>query len=198
MSFIRAIVVAGVGAAILSGGCLAAATGAQPTQPALPAASGQLTVTFLYMPPTELEPTYHTAMWLEDKSGKLIKTLFVSNELSNQEYKVGDACPDWVKQASWEKAEKPLVDAVTGPTPNVGNGAFTFDLAKLGIGPGTYIFNFQVHLAEKYNVRFRGTFNAGNVEEDVKIEVLFSPGKPPADDNIIRDVYVKYTPAAGQ
>jgi len=198
MYFIRAIVVAVVGAAILSGGCHAAATAGQPVQAAPAAATGQLTVTFLYMPPTELEPTYHTAMWLEDKDGKLVKTLFVSNELSNQEYKVGYACPDWVKQASWEKAEKPAVDAVTGPTPNVGNGAFAFDLGQLGIAPGTYVFNFQVHLAEKYNVRFRGTFNAGESAEDVKIEVLYSPGKPPADDNIVRDVYVKYAPPTSQ
>lgn len=160
-----------------------------------PAATEQLVVSFLYMPPTEVEPTYHTCMWLEDKNGKLVKTLFVSNELSANEYKQGDACPDWLKQSSWAKAPKSLVDAVTGPTPNVGSGAMAFDLSQLGLAAGSYVFCFQVHIAEKYNVLYRGTFTAGQSAQDVKMEVLYSAGKPPGDENIVRDVHVQYVPA---
>jgi hypothetical protein len=159
------------------------------------AATGQLAVSFLYMPPSEVEPTYHTCMWLEDKNGKLVKTLFVSNELSANEYKVGDACPNWVKQASWATAPKSLVDAVTGPTPNVGSGAMAFDLKELGVAAGSYVFCFQVHIVDKYNVLYRGTVNAGQSAQDVKIEVLYSPGKPPGDENIVKDVHVQYVPA---
>jgi hypothetical protein len=160
-----------------------------------PAATGQLTVSFLYMPPSEVEPTYHTCMWLEDRNGKLVKTLFVSNELSANEYKQGDACPNWVKQASWATAPKSLVDAVTGPTPNVGGGAMAFDLNRLGLAAGSYVFCFQVHIVDKYNVLYRGTVNAGQSAQDVKIEVLYSPGKPPGDENVVRDVHVQYVPA---
>jgi len=184
-----------VAVAILCTSCFAH-RGPIASGPAAAAPPGQLVVTFLYMPPTEVEPTYHTAMWLENEEGKLIKTLFVSQELSVNEYKQGVACPDWLKQASWAKAEKSLVDAVTGPTPNVGSGAMSFDLQQLGIAPGKYRFCFQVHIVDKYNVMFRGTVNASQSAEEVKIETLFSPGKPPGDADIIRDVNVQYVPAA--
>ena len=169
-----------------------------PCQAPPAAPTGQLAVSFLYMPPSEIEPTYHTCMWLEDKNGKLVKTLFVSNELSANEYKQGDACPNWVKQASWATAPKSLVDAVTGPTPNVGSGAMVYDLNALGLKPGSYVFCFQVHIVDKHNVLYRGTVNAGQSAQEVKIEVLYSPGKPPGDENIVRDVYVKYVPAAAK
>ena len=149
---------------------------------------------FLYMPPSQVEPTYHTAIWLEDKDGKLLKTLFVSTELSVNEYKQGDACPDWIKQASWAKAEKSMVDAVTGPTPNVGGGTLSFDLAQLGIAPGSYRFCFQVHIAEKHNVLYRGMVDAGTKAQDVNIEILHA-GKPAGAEELVKDVIVQYVPA---
>lgn len=161
-----------------------------------PATPGRLSVSFLYMPPTEVEPTYHTTMWLEDKEGKLVKTLFVSNELSANEYKQGVACPAWIKQASWEKMDKSVVDAVTGPTPNVGSGSMAFDLKEMGVPAGNYIFQFCVHIEGKHNVLFRGPVNVGGPAQDVKVEVLYSGGKPPGDENIVRDVYVQYYPPA--
>ena len=161
-----------------------------------PAAPGQLAVSFLYMPPTEVEPTYHTCMWLEDKKGKLVKTLFVSNELSANEYKQGNACPNWVKQASWATAPKSLVDAVTGPTPNVGGGEMSFDLNTLGLAAGSYVFCFQVHIVDRVQRPDRAG-DACRSAQAVKIEVLYSPGKPPGD-GIIRDVHVQYVPAAAK
>ena len=104
----RFLVALGCGAMAL---CVGSTTAGQSIRENGAASAGVLSVTFLYMPPTEVEPTYHTAMWLEDVAGKLVKTLFVSSELSANEYKNGDACPDWVKQASWQKAPKSLVDA---------------------------------------------------------------------------------------
>lgn len=157
-------------------------------------AAGQLVVSFLYMPPSEVEPTYHTAMWLEDKNGRLLKTLFVSDELSHNEYKQGTACPDWVKQSGWAKADKALVDAVSGPTPNVGSSTMAFDLNKLGIASGTYQFCFQVHITEKENVLFRGTFEAGESNQQVKMGTFFSAGQPTKEE-LIKDVQVQYVPA---
>ncbi|PWU05068.1 MAG: hypothetical protein C5B51_15405 [Terriglobia bacterium] len=157
-------------------------------------AKGKLEISFLYMPPTEIEPTYHTAIWLEDKRGQMVKTLFVSQELSGTEYKVGDACPDWVKQAHWEKAEKSAVDAVTGPTPNVGSGSFHFDLEKLGVAPGEYEFRFQVHIIDKYNILFRGTITVGHAADEANLEVFYSPAKPAGASDLVRDVQLRYVP----
>lgn len=155
-------------------------------------ASGTLHVSFLFMPPTSVEPTYHTAMWLEDAQGTMVKTLYVSTELSNGEYKLGSMCPDWVKQAHWEKAPKSEVDAVTSPTPNVGSASLAFNLAELGVPPGSYQFKFQVHITEKANVLHSGKFTAGAANADVKLDVAVGPGKLTVTDQFVRDVEVRY------
>lgn len=157
-------------------------------------AGGTLEVTFFYSPPTDIHPTYHTAIWLEDSQGRLVKTLYVTTELSATEYKVGEACPDWTRQANWERADRSEVDAVTGPTPSVGAGRLVFDLAALGIPPGTYEFRFQVHILEDYNVLYRGTLRIGGAPDEPTLEVWYSPRRRPSIPEFVRDVRVRYVP----
>jgi hypothetical protein len=159
---------------------------------AVPPAAGVIEITFQYLPPSQLEPSYHTAIWLEDQRGQIVRTLFVSRELSATAYKVGDACPDWVKQAHWEKAAPEVVDAVTGPTPNVGSGALRFDLAGLGVPQGVYEFRFQVHITDDYNVLYRGRVSAAQSSADVAIDTLHSSGRPAGAPEFVRDVQVRY------
>lgn len=154
--------------------------------------SDTLDVRFFFNTPSSVEPTYHTAIWLEDASGKMVKTLYVSQELSDTQYKVGDYCPDWVNKAQWEKAPKTEVAAVTAPTPSVGAGELRFDLAALGIAPGTYGFRFQVHVTEQYNVLYRGEVIVGGPGGDVKLETAFGPGKLDSTEQFVRDVEVRY------
>lgn len=163
------------------------------TSPIAPAA-GNISVSFLFMPPSQIEPTHHTAIWLEDQHGKLVKTLFVSHDLSSTEYRIGDACPDWVNQAHWEKAEPSLVDAVTGPTPHVGSGALAFDVANLNIAAGTYQFKLQVHISDKYNVLYTGRLSIGGASNEATLEKLYSPSKPPGGTEFVRDVRARYAP----
>lgn len=154
--------------------------------------SGTLDVRFFFNTPASVEPTYHTAIWLEDTSGKMVKTLYVSQELSDTQYKVGDYCPDWVNKAHWEKAPKTEVAAVTAPTPSVGAAELSFDLAALGIAPGTYGFRFQVHVTEQYNVLYRGEVTVGGPGSDVKLETAFGPGRLDSTEQFVRDVEVRY------
>jgi hypothetical protein len=179
-----------LGAAALAFGLWAATTPS--TAAARQPAAGSLRVTFFYDAPTTVEPTYHTAIWLEDKNGRIVQTLYVSQELSDTAYKLGRVCPDWVKQANWSAAPKSEVAAVTAPTPNVGVGEMTFDLAKLGVAPGTYAFRFQVHISEQYNILYRGQFTTGGPDAVLKLETVYGPGKLETTDQFVRDVEVRY------
>ncbi len=156
---------------------------------------GTLEVKFFFDTPATVEPTYHTAIWLEDADGKMVKTLYVSQELSATQYKMGDACPDWVNKAQWEKAPRSEVAAVTAPTPSVGVGELRFDLASLGIAPATYGFRFQVHVADQYNVLYRGQVMVGGPRSDVTLETAVGPGKLDTTQQFVRDVEVRYLPA---
>jgi hypothetical protein len=173
------------------------ATPGAPLQAPTPAGAdaGSLHVSFLFMPPTSVEPTYHTAMWLEDAKGQIVRTLYVSQELSNGEYKLGVACPDWVKQAHWEKAPKPQVDAVTAPTPNVGSASMSFNLAELGVKPGAYRFKFQVHITDEHNVLYHGPVVVGGANATLTLDTAVGPGKVTTTDQFVRDVHVQYTAA---
>jgi len=183
-------------AAILAAGCLSAQTVGARQAPATPAGkAGMLYVSFLYMPPTSIDPTYHTAMWLEDADGKLVKTLYVSQELSAAEYKMGNVCPDWVKKAHWDTAPKSEVDAVTAPTPNVGSEAKAFDLAQLGVAPGVYQFMFQMHVLEDHNVLFRATVTVGGPDQTPEVEMTQGPGQLVSTDQYVREVRVRYVAA---
>ena len=182
-----------LGATILAG-CVLQPAGADARaapQPA-PGSAGTLEVSFLYMPPTTIDPTYHTAMWLEDSQGRLVKTLYVSQELSATEYKMGNVCPDWVKKSQWEKAARSEVDAVTAPTPNVGSEAKVFDLTALGLPAGEYVFMFQMHVLEDHNVLFRGKVTVGGPNQTPALETTQGPGKLVSTDQYVREVQVRY------
>jgi hypothetical protein len=156
------------------------------------AGAGSLAVKFFFDTPTTVEPTYHTAIWLEDKAGKLVKTLFVSTELASKEFKMGNACPDWVKVAHWESVPKNDVEAVTAPTPSVGEAELSFDLAKLKIARGTYGFRFQVHVSEEYNLLYRGEVTVGGPDAVLTLETKLGPGKLDTTDQFVKDVQVRY------
>ncbi len=182
-----------LGAAILAGSVLPlSGARVQAAQQPASGSAGTLEVTFLFMPPTTIDPTYHTAMWLEDRDGRLVKTLYVSQELSATEYKVGNVCPDWVKQAQWDKAARSEVDAVTAPTPNVGSEVKVFDLARLGVPPGEYQFKFQMHVLEDHNVLFRGMVRVGGPNQTPTLEMTQGPGKLVSTDQYVREVQVRY------
>ena len=158
-------------------------------------AKGKILVTFLYLPPSgEVEPTYHTVIWLADLNGKLVHTFFVSQDLSDTEYKIEEACKEWVKQSNWAQADKSLVDAVTGPTPNVGSGAIEFPLENLGITSGVYQLRFEVNVAQGYDITFLAKIDVGGAASEAKTEILYNPDKPPVDVDFVRDIQVQYIP----
>lgn len=156
--------------------------------------SGVLEVAFVYMPPGEVYPTYDTAIWLEDESGNLVQTLFVSQVLSDTEYQSDDICPDWTKKANWGDADRPVVDAVTRPTPLIGGESQVFDLGTLGVAPGTYQFRFEVHVVDEFNILFRGELSVGESASEVNLESAYVPTQPENDQTVVEAIRVSYYP----
>ena len=65
------------------------------------------TLQISYLVSSSVDASRFTAVWLENESGELVKTLFVSNELAQGAFTVeGDICPDWIKKSHWEKASQ--------------------------------------------------------------------------------------------
>ena len=72
--------------------------------------------------------------------------------------------------------------------------ALSFDLATLGIAPGTYGFRFQVHVSEQYNVLHRGDLTVNDQASNLKLETVVGPGKLATTEEFIKDVQVHYVP----
>ena len=157
-------------------------------------AGGTLEISFLYMKAEGAVPSYQTAVWLESEDGRYIKTLFLSEYLSlagfNHEY----VCPDWVRQAHWDKVEESEFDAVTRPTPPIGSSTLRFDCRERGIPPGSYRLCIQAHIVEKYNILYRSGIVVGPDLSEGMPEVFHSPAKHPVASDVLSGVRMRYLP----
>jgi hypothetical protein len=179
------------GKALLSGALLVSTVAPARAEPA----AGTLEISFLFNKAEGVVPSYQIAVWLETQTGEYVKTLFVSDYLSGGGFGLGDVCPDWVKQANWEKAEESEFDAVTRPTPPIGARTLKFDCRQRSIAPGTYRFCVQAHIVEKYNILYRGTIVVGEQGSEAAGEAFYSPAKHPQAADILSDVRAHYVPA---
>jgi hypothetical protein len=157
-------------------------------------AGGVIEISFLFNKAEEVVPSYQIAIWLESEEGKYVKTLFVSQFLAGAGTSLEVVCPDWIKQAHWEKVDESEFDAVTRPTPPLGANTMRFDCHKKAILSGTYWFCVQAHIQENYNILYRGRIAVGQAASEGLAEAFYSPKKHPLASEILSDVRAQYVP----
>ena len=123
----------------------------------------------------DIEPSYQTAIWLEDIEGHYVKTLFLSEYLSYGGYNDSTICPAWNSQSDWDNAPMEAYDAVTRATPPLGEHLYQFGLDSLDLTPGDYFCNIQVHLIEDYNILFKNKLDISTCGETTS-DAIFEPG----------------------
>ncbi len=157
--------------------------------------AGTIEVSFVFGSPEGVQPSYQTALWLQDAKGQYIKSLFVSEYLAYGGFNDPTICPDWIKVANWDKATEADYEAVSRPTPPVGQNTLNINLQGKGIVAGRYEYLLEVHLVEKFNILCRGQIDIGNQASESKPEITYSPEKHPAAESVISSVLIKYSPA---
>jgi len=157
-------------------------------------ASGLLEISFLFNKAEGVVPSYQIAIWLEREGGEYVKTLFVSEWLAGSGLGLEVVCPDWVKQAHWDKVAESEFDAATHPTPPIGATTLKFDCKKRGIAPGPYWSCVQAHIAENYNILYRGKIVLGQKPSEAAGEVFYSPKKHPLAAGSLYNVQTRYVP----
>jgi len=162
-------------------------------------AQGTLEISFLFNNAQGVVPSYQLAIWLEDLQGKYVKTLFVSNWLAGAGIGLDVVCPDWVRQANWDKVEEEEFDATTRPTPPIGSNTLKFNCPERKIAAGSYRFSVQAHIVENYNILYRGTILIGKDSSEGVGEAFFSPKRHPMASDILNGVRARYLaePEAG-
>lgn len=134
------------------------------------------------------------AIWIEDKEGKIVRTLYATSFTAEGGYKYReDAIPEWVRKAEPGKMTSAQVDAVTGATPPNGNLTYEWDGTDDNGKPvpsGVYRFFIEGSLYWKSRVVYTGEVNWGGKEQP-SIPVssrFFNPS--PTNKNMITELKV--------
>lgn len=150
---------------------------------------GTLQVTFTFNQATgDVEPSFQTAVWLEDADSHYVKTLFLSEYLSYGGYNDSTICPAWNSLADWGHAPMKAYDAVTRATPPLGVKFLHFNLDSLALPPGAYLCCVQTHIIEDYNILFKNRIDIGRTGNETTFPAIYAPNAYPGAENILADV----------
>jgi len=149
------------------------------------------------------------AVWIEDMSGNLIKTLYATRFTANGGYKNRpDSIPTWVEKSNLNSMSKTEVDAITGATPKTGILSYTWDLTDNNdnaVSPGEYKFFVEGSMRWKNRVLYSGVINIGDnpatIQGDAEFIYQGSNNQPALSDSstetsMISAVTANFIPAS--
>ena len=135
------------------------------------------------------------AAWIEDKDGKLVRTLFATRYTTQKGYKK-QALPQWVKKSGLAQLDKAKVDALTKATPAAGQVTAGWDGKDdngKSVPDGTYKLVVEATLYMDSDALWTGTFQKGGKEQtlDMKESLTKEPEKKENKDMItgVKAVY---------
>ena len=195
------LLLAGVTAMSLFAGCGSekkAAPAAQEKAPAAAQAKGPLTLEYTYNR-KDGKAANQMAAWIEDKDGKVIRTLFATRFVAKGGYKKRDqALPVWVKKSGLAQLDEKKVDALTLATPQSGQVKMAWD-GKDDSGKdapdGTYKLVLEATLFQDSDVVYTGTFQKGGKEQNLEMkEKRTKEPDQAANKDMVTNVKAVYRP----
>jgi len=134
------------------------------------------------------------AIWIEDKTGNLIKTVFVTSFTARGGYTFRKDClPTWVSKAK-PQLNKTEVDAVSGATPPSGKQVYVWDGRDQHgnpVVPGEYRFYLEATLYWSNRVLYSGTFfHGGPSQENIPISISYFGNQKNKD--MIQELKARY------
>ena len=165
---------------------------------------GELEISFNYTRQTGPGSNQY-AVWIENASGEVVKTLFVTEFTSKGRSRDGSkpargytyrtSCmPTWVKHADAENLTDEQMDAFTGATPAQGGvQTFTWDFtdqAGNAVPKGTYRFYVEATYNGPSVVTYTGTVSSDRKAGDLEVEMSYIEESEDRKD-MISDVRVR-------
>lgn len=137
---------------------------------------GKLTLSFDFTQGGMASSQY--AVWIENKQGKLVKTIYVTDFTAQGGYSKRKEClPLWVKKANPETLSANEIDAFTGATPRSGTLTYGWDGRDdkgILLPEGEYRFFIEGTLFWASRVLFSGTVQTGEKEQaDIPVKVRY-------------------------
>lgn len=197
------LLLAGVTALGLFTGCGSEKKGASAAQEKAPApaaaqAKGPLTLEMTYNKKDGMASNQFAA-WIEDKDGKLVRTLFATRFTAQGGYKTREqSLPQWVKKSGLAQLDKAKVDAFTKATPAAGQVTAGWDGKDdngKSVPDGTYRLVVEATLYWDSDALWTGTFQKGGKEQNLEMKASLTK-EPEKKENkdLITGVKAVYRP----
>lgn len=137
------------------------------------------------------------AVWIEDLSGSLVKTIFVTKFTAKKGWKEREeALPEWTKKSNISKLKKKQVDAISGATPSAQTLIYEWkgDNSEGDyVEAGEYKYFVEANYLWDNEVIYSGSIYFGEEENSSIAEAWYSSDEA-SKSNIIENVSAKYIP----
>lgn len=134
------------------------------------------------------------AIWIEDETGKLVRTLYVTSFTAKGGYEYRkDAVPTWVAKADPKNRISGNIDAFTGATPRNGTLHYVWDGKNnegMPVSKGTYMVFIEGTLYWESRVVFSAKLHWGSCEEESVLVSSRYYGAPSVNKDMITDLKV--------
>jgi hypothetical protein len=160
------------------------------------AGSSKVEISFMYQKQTGMASNQF-AVWIEDSSGKYIKTLYVTRFTANGGWqRRQQALPGWVKASQPLNMPQTEIDAITGATPPAGNLTYVWDCKDNKgnmVASGEYRYIVEATLRWNNMVVYSGTVRIGDQAQESHATSEFY-GDSEKERGMITNVAAKYFP----
>jgi len=158
--------------------------------------SGSVTISYVLYKISKIASN-QIAVWIENKDGGYIKTLFATQWGAKGGFKQRpQALPEWVKKSDWENRSQAEVDAVSGATQQVGAYELVWDLTDSTGKPvdaGTYVYKIEGNIFWN-RVLWQGRINVGGEGNTSMAEATYFPGNANENGVLLEQVKAVYNP----
>jgi hypothetical protein len=158
--------------------------------------SPKVEISFVYQRQTGMGSNQF-AVWIEDSSGKYIKTLYTTRFTANGGWqRRPQSLPGWVKASQAVNMTSGDIDAITGATPSSGNLTYVWDCKdKEGniVTAGEYKYIVEASLRMDNRVLYSGTIKTGGKAQQSQAASEFF-GDSEQERGMITNVAAKYYP----
>ena len=158
--------------------------------------SPKVEISFVYQRQTGMGSNQF-AVWIEDSSGRYIKTLYATRFTANGGWqKRPQSLPGWVKASQALNIPSGEIDAITGATPSSGNLTYVWDCKdKAGnmVSAGEYRYFVEATLRMDNRVIYSGMIKTGSQAQESQAASEFF-GESQQERGMITNVAAKYYP----
>ena len=134
------------------------------------------------------------AVWIEDRDGRYVKTLYATRFTANGGWKKRDqSIPLWVKQSNLAAMNNNQIDALTGPTPKSGRLSYIWDgtdSSGKAVSAGEYRVLVEATLRGENRVLYTAVIKLGERGQTDALAQYF--GNSTAERAMIGPVTVTY------